>query len=177
MLKIIKKREELSDYVCESGNFAYLAVDKCRSSVFKAAFFEEGHPPCSREEARKAITRLAVIQDPRDRIISAWRINWPKVSWEDWWLEISKNPWLDASTSPYSSILTSDSTDLFALEDIAVWWPLIRRRFPSTATFEYPVSARKIIHKKLPKIVLDSFKDIERVYGSDLEMWRKCRLP
>lgn len=163
-------------FVFPKHDFAYLAMPKCgtkslRASMYNADSFPEGQEPAStREEGMKMSTRFAVIRDPVMRAFSARANRWPKHSFEEWWAVVRENPRMDLHTYPFSEYVAEDATEIYCLEDIALWWPEMRERYPELFTAEIPR-----INQATYVVQQEYYDDICNVYKNDLELWRRIK--
>jgi hypothetical protein len=76
---------------------------------------------------------------------------------------------MDYHTSPYNFFLDGyKNLEILRLEDIDVWWPVYKRRYPKS----FGPLARRNSSKGVIKVPEDIKEEIESVYADDLALWR-----
>lgn len=164
-------------YVFPEHDFAYIGVPKCGTYSMRQALFPNkmDAPALHVEEALPFTTRMAIIRHPLDRVFSAWNHIWPSHEFGVWWEHVKKNPYWDAHTAPYTSILNAVPNEIYALEDWDKWWPVMATRYPGL--FPETMPWRNYSERLFE---LDDYRqyheEILEVYADDLVLFNEARL-
>jgi hypothetical protein len=171
---VIHKSSTDIDLYYPEHDFAVLVVPKCGGTSIRRAL---GQNEVSRDVARQATTRLAVIRHPVARMISAWHFGWRRqMPFDRWWRYVRDNTSFDIHVTPAHELLRDDYTDVQCLEEIHWWWREYHKKFP----FLFP--AERVHENKTPiyrwhDLVDGRFHyyvdEIMDVYRQDLNLWKR----
>lgn len=165
------KESKEQDFYGAANGLPFIPIPKCGHTTITQCTRHFRMIPY--EEALSAEKVYVVLRNPVSRIRSAYENIWKGLFGEPpltaWWCRVRERPHLDYHTAPYDYFLDGfKNLELLRLEDIDVWWPVLKRSYPRSFG---PLRIRNSTPKE---VVLpdEMVAEIEEVYADDLALWR-----
>lgn len=179
MIKAISTKKP-ADILVRAGDQAlvFLRVPKVASTAMSYYFNARGGKAIGRRDALKHPDRLAFLRHPVERLKSAYQWGWCKhgqrnVPFNDWWDQVRVNPSFDIHTMPMSVHLQSHATEVYQLEEMALWWGGLVQKYPFAFNADMPLRANVRASEPVD-VDAEVYVEIMAVYAEDYERWLKA---
>ena len=176
MLKAISARRPPDLLVKSSADsLVFLRIPKVASTAMTHYLNGKAAKPLGRKDSLKYPDRVAFLRHPVERLKSAYMSGWvkkgkPVPPFEEWWEHVRVNPSWDIHTMPQSVLLQSHATEVYQIEEIGQWWPLLAAMYPFAFDANEPVRTNE--SRSADVSVSDEvYAEIMEIYAEDYERW------